>query len=652
MGTLPVRCSTELTGDENTANDARIDSIRVGVRIDAASITIITPTGTIDSGPHLNPLVRIANNGTRSAAIPVTVRIGTTYQRTRTKTLGAGVTDTLSLPFWTATEVGTNAIRCSVGLAGDRDRSNDTISSSVLVRARIDAASVAIIAPLGILDSGTVVTPVVRIGNNGTRVEAIPVFVRIGSSYSDSTFKTLLPGTSDTVALIPWIAGELGVLTVRCSVGLSNDQNPVNDTISSSVTVRSRIDAAAITIIAPTGTVDSGTTVTPVVRIANNGTSISLIPVNFRIGSFYDQTLSKSLAPGVSDTALFPDWTATQVGSHATRCSVMLAGDEIPANDTISGSVTVRVRVDAASVAIIAPTGMVDSGTVITPIARISNLGDRSALIPVTLTVGAGYTDTRTKILSAGASDTVVFANWTALQLGTFMTKCTTQLTGDQHSENDKIADSVIVGVGVDAASIAILAPVGAIDSGTVLNPIVRVANNGTRSAAIPVTVRIGTTYQRTRTRTLGAGVTDTLSLPFWTATEVGANAIRCSVGLAGDRDPANDTCSSQVEVAARIDAAVTAIITPTGTLDSGAAVVPAVRIANLGTRPADVPVRLTIGSLYDETVVHFLDIGAADVVEFPDWLASEVGTLAVRCSLGLTGDEIRPMTHSRQRSW
>lgn len=101
-------------------------------------------------------------------------------------------------------------------------------------------------------------------------------------------------------------------------------------------------DVGPTAILAPVGTVDSGTQVMPTVVVRNFGTSSATFPATLLIGSGYSETLSDTLAAGSVDTLRFPVWTAYPVGTTGVVCFSGLAGDENPANDTIRDSVRVR----------------------------------------------------------------------------------------------------------------------------------------------------------------------------------------------------------------------------------------------------------------------------------------------------------------------
>ena len=69
----------------------------------------------------------------------------------------------------------------------------------------------------------------------------------------------------------------------------------------------------------------------------------------------------------------------------------------------------------------------------------------QSATFRTRLTIGTGYTDTKTTNLAAGAADTLIFANWVANPAGAYAVRCTTELTGDDNPANDLAKDSVVV---------------------------------------------------------------------------------------------------------------------------------------------------------------------------------------------------------------
>jgi len=639
LGWQTVRCSTALAGDTNNANDRMVDSVLVSVQIDAAALSIVAPTGTIDSGKTLTPVCRIANYSTSAKLVPVSLTIGSDYSDTAYKFLTPGTADTVMFAEWTALTLGTHAIRCSTFLSGDEQPVNDTVSDSVTVTARIDAGVTAILAPVGPIDSGATVTPVARIISYSVSTKLVPVTLTIGGFYSDSRTKSLAPGQEDTVQFAPWIADQLGTHVVRCSTSLAGDEDPENDTLSVTTTVRVRIDAAVLEIDAPVGTVDSGVAITPKALVANYSIRTQTIPVHMLVGTGYRESTEVTLAPGTSQAVTFPDWTAATVGTWAVFCSTALAGDIEPVNDTVSTTVTVINRHDVGCYRIVTPTGTVDSGAQLTPRAMVMNYGVGPELVPVRMTIGTGYDDSRQVNLSPGESVLVSFASWTASPAGMLAVRCSTALAEDTTMQNDLAVDSVLVVTKPDAAVTDIYAPLGQVDSGAAITPAARICNYGTSPVLVPVRMRIGTGYNQLRTKYLGIGGKDTVLFPDWIASPLGISVVLCSTEVAGDNNPANDYRVDSVRVGVLRDAAVLIITAPVGRVDSGTPVTPRAVVANFGTSAGLIPVRLRIGSDYDSVTTVFLPSGASDTVSFPTWTASPVGIRAVRCSTELTGE-------------
>jgi hypothetical protein len=132
------------------------------------------------------------------------------------------------------------------------------------------------------------------------------------------------------------------------------------------------------------------------------------------------------------------------------------------------------------------------------------------------------------------------------------------------------------------------------------------------------------------------------VGFPDWIVSEVGGPyAVVCSTSLATDMDHANDELTDSVLVTQPVrDVAVLEILAPADTVDTAAIVVPAALVRNLGEVRETFAVRFLIGSFYSADTVMTVSAGATDTVRFPDWIAGEVGTHAVRCSTMLDGDQ------------
>jgi hypothetical protein len=88
-------------------------------------------------------------------------------------------------------------------------------------------------------------------------------------------------------------------------------------------------------------------------------------------------------------------------------------------------------------------------------------------------------------------------------------------------------------------------------------------------------------------------------------------------------------------------DAGPACIMVPLGIVEPESSYTPMVEIWNCGENPASFPVRLTIGSEYEDSV-QITDLSAHDSahVEFQAWTPPVYGTHVVRCSTALVGDE------------
>jgi len=655
VDSLATLCFTSLVNDADRSNDTVRDWVKVvqPARHDVGAVEILWPKGAVDSGTVGAPQAVIRNHGNRDETFPVTFRIGVVYSESLSTTLAVGETDTIAFPSWTAQPIGGHTTVCFTQLANDGDRTNDTVYGGVCVvpRARHDVGATEILAPVGIVDSGTVHTPRAVIYNFGNRSDSFPVTFNIGSSYSQTVRRTLLSGQTDTVDFLPsWVAQPLGQQEIVCYTGLWDDQDRSNDTVRSSVevVVPERHDVGATAILAPSGTVDSGTTHTPSAVVQNFGTRDETFPVTFNIGSSYTETIQASLAAGRTDTVDFPDWVAEPLGQHPVVCYTSLASDQDRSNDTVYGSVTVVLpeRHDVGATAILAPVGVVDSGTAHDPRAVIHNFGTRAETFPVTFEIGADYSRTVSRTLLSGQTDTVDFPFWIARPPGTYGTKCYTSLAFDEDRSNDTSYDSVRVVVPDrhDVGVAAILAPVGVVDSGTVLGPRAVVWNYGNHDEDFPVTFLVSAVYAESTRISLGAGCADTVDFPAWVAQPVDSHPTVCYTGLDGDEDRSNDTARNWVKVVSlpRHDVGVTAILAPSGVVDSGTVQTPAAVIGNFGNRDETFRVAFGIGGVYDDSVRRTLASGQTDTVIFPFWIAQPPDSYPTICYTRLADDEDR----------
>jgi hypothetical protein len=208
-------------------------------------------------------------------------------------------------------------------------------------------------------------------------------------------------------------------------------------------------DVGRVAILSPPGIVDSGQVYVPSVIVRNFGLSRAVFPVTMSIGTAYAQTVQETLASEISDTVVFPVWTAGPVGTLAVTCFTSLTGDKDPRNDTIRDSVQVLPEPvhDVGAVAIVSPTGSVRAGDTVIPRARIRNFGNRQErYFDVRFRIGASYNEkvNVADALPAGSTAEVAFPPWVA-EAGNWAVSCSTMLASDVDSANDKASASVLV---------------------------------------------------------------------------------------------------------------------------------------------------------------------------------------------------------------
>ncbi len=515
---------------------------------DVAAVRIIAPAGNVDSGMVVTPSAVVRNLGDSTASFPVVFTIGTSYTDTQdVSELGPGDSLVVAFSSWTALVRGSTLAACSTALAVDESTANDRVASTFTVRVR-DVSVDRIIAPVGVVESGRVVTPQAQVTNRGTNNANFQVTFRIGTAYSRSTMVSgLAPGAFRIVSFPTWAADTLGHYPVACTAAMNNDQVPENNIVHDSCTVALVVtDVGVVRIVGPRGNIDSGAVIAPQAMVRNYGSRTLSFATVFTIGTSYADTQPVTdLGPFDSVLVTFSDWTATELGRFPTRCSTMLAGDMNPANDFRSDSVAVIFRTnDVGAVRILAPADTVDSGAVITPVAVVRNYGLTTASFPVTMRIGSSFVSTvQVTDLDAGDSAIVTFDDWTVARRGNTPASCSTALAGDQVPANDVVRKTVFRRVR-DVGVTAILAPIGILDSGTVVLPRARLRNWGNVIETFPVVFRIGTFYADTQ-YTADTAVTFrpcTLSL-------VGTFSTQCSTAMTGDMVPTNDLRTDSVVV-------------------------------------------------------------------------------------------------------
>ena len=211
---------------------------------------------------------------------------------------------------------------------------------------------------------------------------------------------------------------------------------------------RSR-DVGCRALIAPTGTIVSGTVVTPACSVYNYGDYTESYTVRMRIATPtpYNQVVTVTgHAPGAWQYVTFPSWLADAVGGpYGVTCATELAGDINPFDDSARGDVEVLPRRnDVGCRALAAPTGTIDSGTVVTPACSVYNYGNWPETYAVRMRIATPtpYNQAVTVTGHApGAWQYVTFPSWLADAVGgPYFVTCSTELAGDLNPFNDDSA--------------------------------------------------------------------------------------------------------------------------------------------------------------------------------------------------------------------
>jgi hypothetical protein len=606
---------------------------------DVGVTKIEAPSGMINLGSTITPACSVYNYGNTPATYSVRMKIGTLYDTVAivSNHLPGTAVYVNNFPSWTALQPDSQAVSCSTQLTGDENTPNDKMTGRVFVQ-NLDAQAIQIIQPSGTINLNDTMTPQAIIKNNGNTAQTFSGCFTITDGYSDSKIVPLGPNVQTTVNFALWTANTPGSFQTKCSTELIGDMNPANDTLSGSVFVQD-LDAQSLTIIQPTGSVNLGDTVTPQVMVRNNGNTSVSFPVLFTIGDGYSNTQTvNSLAPGNTTTINFALWTANIQGSFPTRCSTGLAGDRNSANDTLAGSVLVNF-IDVQTVTIIQPTGILNLGDTITPRATVRNNGNTTQTFQVKFNINDGYSDSTVLTLLPDSQTTNNFARWTTSLPGSFQVKCYTQLAGDMNPANDTLYDSVFV-QGFDAQPITIIQPTGIVNRGDTMTPKALIRNNGNTFVTFPVRFTIEDGYTDSQNVSLSAGSDTTVIFSLWTASTQGSFQTRCSTDLIGDMNPPNDTIAGSVFVRV-FDVGTTAILAPIDTVNLGTIIAPQAKVKNYGNTNVTFDVSFTINDPNWTSIKTVTNLNPAEerTVDFDEWTAGPLGTLATKCTTKLNGD-------------
>ena len=404
---------------------------------------LIAPFGVVDSGATVTPACSLYNYGPQAESYSVRMRIAGGYEQAVPVTGHLpGAMLYVTFPDWLAGARGHFAVTCSTELAGDGNPTNDAERGAVDVAVH-DIAAVQVAVPGDTIPGN--VSPGGVFRNAGTLREPLKVFFSISDTapvYAESVaLLGGLPFADTTVRFPAWNASE-GSYTARCSVHLAGDQVHGNDAALRLFVVVPGApvhDVGCTKVLAPTGQIDSGTTVTPACSVYNYGNQIEDYNVRMIIGGVYEETAAVTAhQPGTALAVSFTNWLPPGRGSYSVTCSTELAGDNVSANNTAYGNVDVMVH-DAVVTAIVAPEDTIPMGPV-SPKAKVRNGGTQREAVTVRFAIADSVVAYRDSLVLPGglpyADTTLTFRSWPAVE-GQFTTRCSLFMAGDQIAANN-----------------------------------------------------------------------------------------------------------------------------------------------------------------------------------------------------------------------
>jgi len=414
-------------------------------------------------------------------------------------------------------------------------------------------------------------------------------------------------------------------------------------------------DAGAYAIDAPSGDSVPPGPMFPRGTVHNFGDAAVQIPARFDIYRcnandtplVYSSTDSVWVEAGANGVTTFDQWVAT-CGGYLARLTTTLAGDQNPANDTLSAQFVVRESGHDLRVFILAPIGIVDT-LPITPRDRVTNFGSYTETFGICFWIQDSAAEfppyIRSEVvvnLEPGATADVDFPVWGGhTPEGRYYDKSWAVLSEGITTDTAR-ASFLVMARFVDVGITAINIPT-AVDSGTTVTPCVTVRNYGNDTASLDITFSINISPIYISTVHI-AGLSpdkDTVVNGFapWLAIQRGVWTVRCSLYVYGQLH--NDTGSGTVTVNVH-DLGAEEIVLPVGGVPP-IIITPEARVRNYGTLRESCAVEFGINSSppYSDTkVLSGLPVGADTVLAFADWSAT-IGSYTAKCSTYLATDQV-----------
>ncbi len=368
--------------------------------------------------------------------------------------------------------------------------------------------------------------------------------------------RNLPAGAQRTVSFTPWPIGPPGAYTTACSTAWIPDMNNANNRRTSQFWVQ-LCDISVESIISPLVVVDSAETIPVQAAVRNRGTSTKNFRTVFRIGTFYNDTVSVTLPPDSGRIVTFDNWIATQPEAvYPVQCTTVIVNDINDVNNQIIDSVRIRVY-DVAVESIISPPPVIQPGLV-TPQTRVRNnggdLASFDAVFSIISDTGIIYSDTvYVNNLIPDSSFDVSFIAWNAT-VGTYIARCSVSESLDMISANDTM--SLIFMVAVRDVGVSRIVYPG---SRTLLGPIqprTTVRNYSSISESFWTWMRINETssglvvyFDSVFCTNVGPWLERIVDFPRWDTVSLGDYTLTSYTAMPGDLNPTNDIAISYCSV-------------------------------------------------------------------------------------------------------
>jgi len=645
-GTFILRCTTQLTGDQNTRNDAGngtalIPNFIKNFEADNGDFTVSGTAGWAWGAPAAPPARPAPHSGAKEwgAVLSGSYPVSMNTSLTSCQLLALANNPIVVFYSWFYFETSWDG--------GNVKYSTDGGTTWTLATP----------LSLGATYNGT--------ANSSNPLYPDPIFTG-GPRPTDGSMELVavqIPATAGSSFLVRWQAGSDASVTynggwVIDDVAGINCRPPVKD-------------VGVVNIVRPNAIETPGTIGVPVqIRVHNYGD----IPATFDIRAIIPNAngsdtlrtgkLGQTLAAGGEAVFLMDNlWDIASVPTiYPMRCSTVLAGDNDPTNDKLLKYVLTGTT-DAAVSAILTPTGNCDTWTTITPSAKLKNLGTVAYPFRVFLwfdSTGAtthSYYQGVTATIPAGDSAVTVFPAWAMpYPVQNYAVKCSVYVPSDGNLGNNVKTGSFAVIPGLlDYAVDQIVTPAGTMDTLSTILPTARIRNVGTASRLAWVHLMIddrtdAKVYEDSATVTVPGGQTGLAVMPEWLHPHLPLwFNTKCWLTLPGDENAANDTLNDSFQVVlGTVDYGVDAIGGPTGThYDTTEVIIPAATVHNYGTINPLVKVFFTITDntlavvYYDSLRITDLLPEEARPVTFSEWLPKPhpLGAYLTLCKAVCLGD-------------